>query len=787
MGNWTTKDRWDGKVMGNFWRFETNPFWNHEWREFDAGVFVRTIGRLIAINIAVQIGLASLFLLVKPSPFWVGSNLLIATLIFHLIARTQVDRQVPKRSFVDDAQRGTLDFLRILPVSGHELVIARKLPAWFLRVFIAGLWSPLYAASFALLGLPPTSSIPFSLLLGTSSWMWAFGLILLFLLPAPAIVSLLLLFSLVVFWSSESINRIDKTSEERRLFFAAGWAVLLALGLIALNFSKVAAWQGAFDFFSPQPFYSKFLVPAWASLWLMAATGWVRVDRVSRWLETPKGMRRFYFVPSLFTVLFFAQGYLWGWLQQVQRWKPEDCFAACASFTFAFGGILHWLWLNWSWAEKTPPEKPPVAWLPETTAWRLVTVFVPLFGCWQASLPLSQIDWVFFSLWLFVSAIDIFSLALTKSLSFWTIVDWRLKGFEFLSSFAFVPVLGFVLRLPFFIAFSPSVALLLLGWRPLFASFNPIRVGGLFSIAVPTISLLTAAIAPTIRMISLAIAWRLLSSAELNLRFRLETNFFVRLIGFVNLVGEFVFVLPAIEKMLIARSQNPVFRHMVSVTRWRYNWLPYLAAFTVGFAEPPLSAALLVAIALVFVPVFWFATYTTVHNYLRKLHQTGELWQWLITPLPSKTIVNGWRYGGWWWQLRWLGLIMWLFAGGLISVGISNLFKLWLFLTPVLVIIAGMGTLVIAIMVMGAVPTAIVDALREPQQAFSRQGQQWSRRKAFGLAGLMTMVVGISFGSCGFLWFVAPFVGLLMSTVGIDPAFRALEQIRKAPMDKLPP
>ncbi len=772
--------------MGNYWRFENNPFWRHEWRDFDAGVFARIIVRLIAGTIATQIGFASLFLFIKPDQRWVGSVLFLVALIFHLIARTQVNQQIPKRSFVDDAQRGTLDFLRILPVSGHELVLARKLPAWFLRIYIAGLWSPLYAVSFSLLGLPPTSAIPFSLLLGISDfWRETFVVILLFFFPFSSQISLILLLLVVVAWSSVSINKIDEVPTERRLAFVATLLVFCSLGAIALQFRE--GWKGAFNFFAPQPFYGTDLTPTWATLWLIAAVGWIRVDRLARWLEMPKGLRRFYFVPSLFIVLFFLQGFLWGWLQQIRRWHPVDCFAASASFTFAFGSILHWLWFNWSWAEKTPPEKPPISWLPETAAWRLVTIFVPLIGCWQTSLPLSQVDANFFSVWLILSALDIFSLGLAKSLVLRLMVDWRLRGYEFLSSLALVPIVGFLLRLPFLVAFSPSIALLVLGWQPQISAVNPIGLGNLLSISVPSISFLTAAIAPTVRVLMLALIWGLVSSPKMSLGIQGRMNSLARFFSLINLVGEFVFILPAVEKILLARTQNPVFRHMVLVTRWRYGWLPYFAAFVFGLLSPSLSAVSFVVFVLTFIPVFWFVTYTTVHNYLRKLHRTGELWQWLITPLPSKTIVNGWRYGGWWWQLRWLGLAMWLPAGGLLGGGIGYLPKLSLFLTPVFVMIASFGALIVANMVMGAVPLAIVDALREPQRAFSQQGQQWSRKKAFGLAGLVTIIFGISVGSCGFLWFIAPIVGLALLSTNVDPAARALEKIRKAPMDRLPP
>ncbi|MFA0740174.1 MAG: hypothetical protein DFNUSKGM_000272 [Candidatus Fervidibacter sacchari] len=774
--------------MGNYWRFESNPFWHHEWKDFDAEAFIRAIRGLIAGAIAVQIGLASFFLIGQVSPFWAGTNLFLVAMISHFIALNYIDRRIPRRFFVDDAQRGSLDFLRLLPVSSYELVIARKLPFWFLRLFVAGLWSPLYAVAFALLGLPIATAIPFSLLLGTSGWMEIFGLILLFFLPVPASVSLPLLFLLATLWSSEGIQRLGSAPPERRVFFAAAWTVLLTLGIIAMQFQGVEKGSGGFHFFAPQPFYGTALTPIWATFWLMAAVGWARIDRLARWLETPKGLRRFYFFSSLFAFLFFSQGYLWGWLQQVRHWQPADCFAASASFSFAFAGVLHWLWFNWAWAEKTPPEKPPMAWLAETFAWRLVSVFVPLLGCWLTSLPISKLDIAFLHVWLFVSVADAFSLALTRSLVLRGMVQWRIKGLELLSSFAIVPIMGFALKLPLLVAFSPSLALLILGWQPALSPINPLRVGWLFSITLPNIPLWMAAAMPPARLILLWLVWQLVNAPVALVQQNFGVAKIAHLFAFVTRFGEFAFVLPAIEKLLLTRSPNPVFRHMVAATRWRYGWLPYLVAFAFGLFLPSLTVFVFAAFLLTFVPIFWFATYLAVHSYLRKLHQTGELWQWLITPLPSATIVNGWRYGGWWWQFRWLALFLWLFIGGWLGGGFSRLPQVWLWLisTPLLVLATVIAALIFASMVMGAVPIAIVDAFREPRRAFSTQGQKWSKGKALRLAGLMSILVGISVGTCGFLWFIAPFVGLATVSTSIDPAVRSLEHIRKAPMDKLP-
>lgn len=516
----------------------------------------------------------------------------------------------------------------------------------------------------------------------------------------------------------------------------------------------------------------------------MMAVGWARVDRLARWLEMPKGFRRFLSLPSLFTILFLSQGYIWGWLQQIERWRPEDCFSASAAFTFAFGGILHLLWFNWTWAEKTPPEKPPIEWLTETLAWRTVTLIVPLLGFWLTSLPLSHLDIGFLNLWLMISVLDAFSLALTKSMVLKVLVQYRLEAWNFLSIPAFILILGLISKSPFLIAFSPSLALLALGWEPFLASVTPLKVGKFLSISVPNMSLWAAMIMPTLRLALTALVWQTMKSPISLVRWKSCLIAFSKAFSIVQSIAKVAFVLPALEQMLLARSQNPVFRHMVTATRWRYGWLPYLIAFVFGFLMPNLPV--LFAFSLIAsIPIFWLTTYLSIHSYLRKLHQTGELWQWLITPLPSKTIVNGWRYGGWWWQIRWLGFILWLFVGGIVK-GTAHMPKIWLLSTPLLVLVAIFALLVLATMIMGTVTVAISDALREPEQALSVQNLQWSRKKALALAGWMTLTVFVSICSCGLFWLVAWLVGMAVEFVNIDTAVKNLDQIRKAPMERLP-
>lgn len=214
--------------MGTYYRFESNPFWHLEWRDFDTASFIRTTLRLLGVAITVQIGLATLLLIVKPNMFWVGTNLLLVALISHFIAINHIDQQAPKRSFFDDAQRGSLDFLRLLPVSGHELVIARKLPFWFLRLFVAGLWTPIYLTAFGLIGLPPIVAIPTSLLLGTASWGGIYLLAGIFFLPGSGNFSRIMMFLITTLYSSEGIQTLDKSLPERRSpFLVAGLTILV--------------------------------------------------------------------------------------------------------------------------------------------------------------------------------------------------------------------------------------------------------------------------------------------------------------------------------------------------------------------------------------------------------------------------------------------------------------------------------------------------------------------------------------------------------------------------------
>ena len=128
----------------------------------------------------------------------------------------------------------------------------------------------------------------------------------------------MLLFLLAVVWSSCSLRWLDSHFPKQVTGLTAGWIVVVTFGLLALRFSE---WQrSSFDFFVPQPFYGTAFSPIWATFGLSMALGLIRLDRLARWLGTPKGIWRFFCAPPLFFTLVLAQGYLWDWLQRKAGW-----------------------------------------------------------------------------------------------------------------------------------------------------------------------------------------------------------------------------------------------------------------------------------------------------------------------------------------------------------------------------------------------------------------------------------------------------------------------------------
>lgn len=781
--------------MGRFWRPDENPFWRHEWRGFDPFTFLKGVSLWLALGTFVVLLFGSLALFfarnADPSdafPAVFCSLAVIFALLAQIVHRGALEQTLPQRSFTDDAERGTLDFLRLLPMSSHRLVIARQFPAFAARLYAASLWMPLHAIAFALCGLPAIHAIPLALVVGVADWHLVATFLLLCTLPLPfgeLMAFLLCLFPLL--WSMRTFSRLETPFTEG----TKAWLVLVGVIFSLLFFGHFAAfwvnllnWQAdewAFHALMAQPFYAGFLPPLWVGAVMATVAGLARLDRLARWLHEPKGLNRFLALLSLAVALFFVQGVLWGTLRKRFGFSANECFIAGAVLCFTLGGWLRWGWLNWTWAEKTIPVKPPLAFLPETFAWRTVPTFLPFLGYWLAGEG-QGLDANFLTLWLMVNLLDIGCLVWSHSLALQVLARFGRAGLNTLTVFSgIIPLLVFVPSLRPLATLSPSVGLLIFAVQGKLAGLlklPPFNPPGWWVVGMVAI-----------RWAIVATILRTQSLPSFVVQKQSLPTFITRVLQSLRQAGDWFFIFPQLEVTLLKKVGNPVFRHMVIATRWRLSWLPYFAALTLGFTFSFLPAALFLSVQLLgvtlFTPLFWFASYQTVHRYLRKLHQTGELWQWLITPLPSRAILKGLLWGGWWWQMRWLGLVFWFSVGSALSG--TNLwgfpFPKLLHLFPLAPIVnlfgAGLSLLLWIALTFGVVPVAIREIFRHPQKAFAKEGTIWARSQAIGYAVLISVLNCL----CGCITLI---YGVSTLSMRLDPSVRTLDEIRRAPMERLP-
>ncbi len=556
-----------------FWSPNENPFWKMDWRKFDINAAAKSV--LVTLSLTIFAMIFAVFILhfVYPDPLIVGFVLLAIATLGHLIARL-FEPETP--SFHTEAEKGTLDFLRLLPFSAHQTVLVRAFPAFAFRLYLTILWLPLYLAAFNILGVSKISTCSFANIVGLGSP----NLVFLFpmCLRSPTLMQLMhpLLFAILVaallpLRVSNSVKLLAKIN----VFF-----VPLALGF-GLDF----------DLDKSLSFYTGTLPLLQATALLFLASGLAHIDRTARWLESPKGLRRLFFAVPVAIMLFVTQGFLWGYLQQELRWQPSDCFIVCAGSTFAFGGFLFWLWQNWSWAEKSVPTKEPFAFLTEAIALRVVILLMPFIGCWLSGISLSQLDVNFVNFWLWLNLADVVNLAISRSIALRVLACRKMSGVMWLALISNLPCLALLsAKFSWIAAFSPSAALVgltvgVLEGKPISLTLPLLRL----QLAIHPIPLIATFLMPTILRASLLwTAWSVWRSL-LVFKESGASKIFERIqpaLQKLNRIAEWIFLFPALESMVRERTDNPVLRHFLTVTRWRFTWQPYLLAFIVGWLLP---------------------------------------------------------------------------------------------------------------------------------------------------------------------------------------------------------
>jgi hypothetical protein len=77
------------------------------------------------------------------------------------------------------------------------------------------------------------------------------------------------------------------------------------------------------------------------------------------------------------------------------------------------------------------------------------------------------------------------------------------------------------------------------------------------------------------------------------------------------------------------------------------------------------------------------------------------------------------------------------------------------------------------------VPVAINEIFRHPRRAFAREGTMWARTQAVGYVALIFILNCI----CGCITLV---YGLSALSMRLETSVRVLDDIRRAPMERLP-
>ncbi len=422
---------------------------------------------------------------------------------------------------------------------------------------------------------------------------------------------------------------------------------------------------------------------------------------------------------------------------------------------------------------------------------------MPFIGCWLSGISLSQLDVNFVNFWLWLNLADAVNLAISRSIVLRVLARRKKSGVMCLALISNLPCLALLsAKFSWIAAFSPSAALVgltvgVLEGKPISLTLPLLRL----QLAIHPIPLIATFLMPTILRASLLwtawSVWRSLPAFKESGASEIFERIQPALQKF-NCIAEWIFLFPALERRVRERTDNPVLRHFLTVTRWRFTWQPYLLAFIAGWLLP--SPFGFVSLFLSYF-VIWLATYEAVHNYLRKLHRTGELWMWLITPMKSETIVQGWIEGSWWWKARWGSLILWGFIGNIIGHGFPFSFVGWIDLSCVI------GTLaVLALPYDRFINLAIADVLEHPAEAFSEHRRMWSFLKAMDhfVFPLLIFVLAVTIFSLapiaplgfvlfGFLMLILVAFALTREEkVNIGFLAPLLDEIRKAPMEKLP-
>jgi hypothetical protein len=660
-------------------RWREAPFWQLEYRRVDGGVLRQSMWWHAVLG-ALAAVLAGLFGLAFKHGFASVYLSLAALIVAHLVARAQLDRQLPNPSFLRDLQTGHLDQFRMLDLAPHALLLQRGLPALFYRLQSQILWLPLYAGWGAWVGIP----------MFESGLLW-----LLFAFADPLILILLgfyLTFSLIDFAEGVVLALLVfgygslRDSDRARLGALSGWVFALMIGLaILLRLLMPMAWM------YPLPDLGRFTL-----IWL--AVEGLRWERRARWLNMPSGLWRYGWLLPAAALLLMAFPLSTEWMLS---WGPAQRLQGYAVLVYLLTGWMS-LQLLTLVRGHDPVQQRWVVHLVEVALVRGLGVAVVWgWGYWQGVGFTASAFWV---VWLLLMLADVPLGGLARVL-LQRAFCMRLP-LAWLMLLGLLPLLWFVLAPDRYAALgvlNPLVALAAL--TPLWRQF----------VALPPPPLWLLMLLPLLwRGLMLTVAWLMVMRPSLPAPRLAES-------GVAKWLLASLLLYPLYDHLQRRITTNPVIRFFLSERRFDVALPMAVLGWLLGLR---LAGSITVGLVSLLVPIvlmaLWWGGYRLASERMLRLVETGELRQWFLTGLAPTTLYWGLVLSVWSWQIR---AIVALCGCGILGVWCRELFETLIgapspmvplamvFVGGFSTLIAGVSLLLLSSLLFLAAPVAIQDTL----------------------------------------------------------------------------
>jgi|GEM_PF-1060137 len=603
------------------------------------GVMYRRVEVLALLRgswlLAVGAGVATALLLPLLATVRAGAGLyllLSGLVLVHLGARSWVERRLPDPSFAADLRTGNFEQLRLTPHSAHTLLLQRGVPDLMVRALAMSIWLPLYALVARALGLTLLDTLVLWLLLAFANY-FVLGLVA-FTLLASAWEGVLIVagLGLLLYPLMLDNGRMRATTANAGLF-----GVMIALP-IAARLLMPPSWQTVL----PD-------LRVVGVMWLLAEL--LRVERIARWIGTPSGIwRGYYLLPSAGLMAFVGAF--------VHQQAEFDGIVGAAQTqlkaigVFAAAGYLNLVLLTLR-RHAEPAVQPLRAHLVETGLLRLLSVGVIGGGLSWWSLPKGSA--LFWGVLAWLTAVE------------WLVGAWIRRALQQAHSRA--PRLAYGVLL---VGLLPALAYwvhspVLSSLPTVLSAFSPTFALVLASDAHARIHTLTAPLlvmilgAPIVRYGALLALLRL----GVALQWATERPSW-RSLRWLALP----LLYPLFDWYAHRQARNPLSQLVMTERQPPFAPLLGVSAAILTLYNPSARQALFFGLLVLLGVFLWLWGYYTTAKRVRRWIASGELTSAILAGLTPQQFYWGWVHGAWYHQMRILiAVISGALLGWLIEVG----------------------------------------------------------------------------------------------------------------------